>query len=305
MLFLLLAILCSSAITLILKLVQTRHLNGNYVLLFNYVTTSLSALLLCLRKNLFPALGGGVLTALRAFAEPATVKGSGALALCVGVCSGVLYLAGLLLIQANIPRNGIGITALFNKCSFLFSILFAILLWHEMPAALQWVGIALAIFSLLLINTGKNQTASFRERLLLPLLLFSNGLSEVNGKVFTQYALPEYKDLFLFVIFTTALIACALMIKIRELRAKAGHRVRFDEIAAGVCVGIPNICSSYFQLKALQVLPASVFFPAFCVGGILLVTAVGAAAFRERLMRRQKIAMLLTMISLVLINLKL
>ena len=302
MLFLLLAILCSSSITLILKLVQTKYLNGDNVLLFNYVTTSLAALVLCLRQNLFAALGGGVNTALRAFAGPPSVNGSGALALCVGVCSGMLYLAGLLLIQANIPKNGIGITALFNKCSFLIATILAILIWHEMPGIFQWAGIALAVFSLLLINTGKNQSASFGVRLLLPLLLLSNGLSEVNGKIFTQYALGEYKDLFLFIIFSTALVVCAIYILVKDMRAKTPFRLRLNEILAGVCVGIPNICSSYFQLRALQVLPASVFFPAFCVGGILLVTLVGAAVFKERLNRRQKIAMILTMLSLVLIN---
>ena len=302
MLFLFLAILCSSAITLILKLVQTKCLNGDNVLFFNYVTTSLAALALCLRQNLFPALGGGIGTALHAFTAPADMKGSGALALFIGICSGVLYLAGLLLIQANIPKNGMGITALFNKCSFLIATILAIIIWHEMPGIFQWAGIVLALFSLFLINTGKNQSASFGVRLLLPLLLLSNGLSEVNGKIFTQYALPEYKDLLLFIIFTTALFVCTLYILIKNLRAKARFKLRFGEILAGVCVGIPNISSSYFQLKALQVLPASIFFPAFCVGGIMLVTLVGAAVFKERLNRRQKTAMLLTMSSLVLIN---
>ena len=75
------------------------------------------------------------------------------------------------------------------------------------------------------------------------------------------------------------------------------------DVTFGLIVGIPNYFSARFLLLALQKLPAIFVFPGFSVGTIVAVTAVGALCFKERLTRRQLIAMGVILISLVLLNL--
>ena len=86
-------------------------------------------------------------------------------------------------------------------------------------------------------------------------------------------------------------------------RRRTGKRVLPGEFAAGILVGVPNFCSSYLLLRALQKLPASVTYPTYSTGTILLVMVLSALIFRERLPKRRIPGMVLLLAALVLLNL--
>ena len=66
---------------------------------------------------------------------------------------------------------------------------------------------------------------------------------------------------------------------------------------------MPNYFSARFLLLSLSQVPAVVAYPTYSVATIVLITVVGMLAFGERLTRRQKLAMGVILVALVLLNL--
>ena len=87
------------------------------------------------------------------------------------------------------------------------------------------------------------------------------------------------------------------------MTAVKDRRFGKTEVIFGLLVGIPNFFSSKFLLRSLSEIAAVVAFPAYSVGGILVVTLAGVLVFRERLAKRQWVALGLILLALVLLNL--
>ena len=80
-------------------------------------------------------------------------------------------------------------------------------------------------------------------------------------------------------------------------------KIKWQEIIAGIMVGVPNYFSSYFLINALRDLPTSVVFPVYSAGSILMITIFSHYFFKERFDTKKVVAIALTIIALVLINL--
>ncbi len=289
MLFLILAAFSSAVLTLVLKLFRNPEGNRFGILLGNYLTCALIAFLQMLEK-------GGV------FAVSAST-------LVMSLIGGVLFVAGLVMIQTSVDRNGATLTAAFSKLGLIIPLLISFLFFGEVPSLLKLLGLGLTIGAILLINLGsgdKAQAAAGSEEgrislTVLLLTLLANGSAESMAKVFSHLGDPREDTRYFFFLFLTAAILTFLL-SAAEKR-KSGRRLRIRELAAGILAGIPNYFCSYFLLKALLELPATLVYPAFSVGSILLVTAAGALFFREKLSRRQLAGLGLILGALILLNL--
>ena len=71
----------------------------------------------------------------------------------------------------------------------------------------------------------------------------------------------------------------------------------------GLLIGIPNFFSAKFLLDALEFIPAFIAYPTCNVATLLLVTLAGILFFREKLSRRQGLAIAGILIALALLNL--
>lgn len=74
-------------------------------------------------------------------------------------------------------------------------------------------------------------------------------------------------------------------------------------ILTGFSVGIPNLFSSYFLILALDSLKTSVVFPIYSAGSIVLITFGSFIIFKEKINNKNKMAIILTIIALIMINL--
>ena len=64
--------------------------------------------------------------------------------LAMGAVNGFLYLAGFMLMQTNIRKNGVVLSATFMKLGLLVSILVSVLFFREIPSWTQGIGFAIA-----------------------------------------------------------------------------------------------------------------------------------------------------------------
>lgn len=314
MLFLLCAILSSSAVALILKYAESRALRRLPVVAANYLAASVLSVILAGGALIpggvpgdmvgaFLAEAGGVFSGDGRF----SAVGSTGWAVLWGVPAGLLYFLGLVSIQRSIRESGVGLTGAFSKSAILIPILVSVLLWQERPTAAQWVGIALTFCAIALSQSGKKIDGSARVGTGLILMFLSVGSAELSNKVFQQYALPLYKELFLFTVFFTAfLIAAAALLKSRQDpfdKGSEGNRRSYPkEFLIGLLVGIPNLFSSYFLLQAFATLNASVVFPLYSAGSIVLITIGGVALFGERPTRRELAAIAIVLTAIVLMG---
>lgn len=213
----------------------------------------------------------------------------------LGSINGVLYLAGFLLLQRNIRVNGVVLSATFIKLGLLVSMAVSVIFFGERPEIWQWSGFALAVAAIVLMNyrPGEGKAGNMAG---LILLLLAGGGGDAMSKIFEELGNPAFSGHFLLTTFLMALGLCLMLFGLRK--EAAGIR----EVLFGLLIGIPNFFSAKFLLGALKDIAAVVVYPVYSVATILAVTVTGVLVFREKLEKRQWIALAMILVALALLN---
>ena len=275
--YLLLAIFCSSMISVSMRLSSGKVKSHFGMLAVNY--------LVC-----------GILGA--CYADFSVLKsGAEGLGMTVGlsVLNGFVLLGGLLLLQISTARNGIVLSSLFMKLGLLVPFAVSVLFFREVPTWLQIAGFLVAVGAIVLFNWKKDSAGSkFGFGLILLLLL--GGGADTMVKLFETLGPQSLSDHFICFSFSTAFVLCfCILLFKREVPDRNG-------LLYGSLIGVANFFSSKFILAALTQIPAVVIFPTYSVATMLVVTLSGVIFFRERLAKRQWLAFGAVIIALVMLN---
>lgn len=277
MIYLLLAIASSAMVSIAMRLSEGRVSGEVSMLVVNY--------LVCM------TLAGGYM----GFGNLITHEEGLAVAAGLGAVTGVFYLLCFVLLKLSIRRNGVVLSATFMKLGLLVPIVLSVGILGEKPSFLQAAGFLLAVAAIILINFEREQTAmSFKLGLLLLVLLGGGGDS--MSKLFETFGNPALSEHFLFYTFASALLLCIGLMVLKN------ERPGFSDLFFGLLVGIPNYFSSRFLLKALGDLAAVIVYPTYSVATISAVTLTGMVFFREKLGKRQKLAIGIILVALILLN---
>ena len=277
MFFLILAILSSAMVSIVMRL-STDKISANLSMLAtNYFVCSLLGAVYGGFKLVVPQVDGFSVT------------------VWLGLLSGVLYLAGLVMFQTNTRTKGIVLSSVFMKLGLLVPIAASVLLFHEIPTHNQIAGFCIAVVAIVLINLKKNGNGRGFGFGLIVMLLLSGG-ADVMAKVFDVFGSAQLSALYLFYTFATAFVLCVVLVVHKK------ERPGFQELLYGTLIGIPNFFSAKFLLAALTKLPAVVVYPSFSVATMLIVTLTGVAVFRERLSKVQWAALAAIIAALILLN---
>ena len=220
MLYLLLAILSSSLISIIMRLSTGRTKSERGMLLSNYFVCSLVAALYSGADALFPFNGG----------FPRDLGH----ALALGFVGGFLFLAAFILFQNNVKKNGVVLSSSFMKLGLLVPIMLSIAVFHETPRWFEIVGFILALFAIVLINyqPGEGKASSAWG---LILLLLVGGAADSMTKIFEETGEAALSSQFLFYIFLSAFILCLIMLIIeKNMPSKM-------DLLFGALIGISNL----------------------------------------------------------------
>lgn len=210
------AIICSSSIALIFKFSETNNFNRYVVTTANYFTACLVSLMFILvrRISFFDYAGADFSRNFREVVLGGSgifnIQASQVWATLVGVIAGVFFFFSFIYYQKSVRENGAGLAGTFGKLGILIPMLFAIIIWQEYPTNLQWFGIILAVVSIVLVNFPFNRSLKAALRLNLIFLFLYGGIAEFTNKIFQQYALTDYKVLFLFWVFLSAFLISLL-----------------------------------------------------------------------------------------------
>lgn len=276
--YLLLAVISSVLVSVLMRL-STEKVNRDVaMLLVNYVVCTLLA---------SASAGFGALLP----ASPALGQTLG-----MGAIHGALYLAGFVLLQMNVQKNGVVLSATFMKLGLLVPIAVSVLAFGEQPALLQVIGFVLAVAAIVLINWNKD-SAAVRSGAGLVLLLLCGGGGDVMAKVFEEVGEKTLEKQFLVYTFAAALVLCLVLMLSKKQRPGAA------ELLFGALIGIPNFFSAKFLLRALKSVPAVIAYPTYSVATLLVITLTGVLLFREKLRKQHWIALGIILLALALLNL--
>ena len=278
MINLILAIVSSMLVSVTMRASERRAKNNISMLAMNYLMCTLLSAAFAGTAEFFPAQ-----------------EGLGA-ALLLGVISGAMYLSSFLLLQWNIRVNGVVLPATFMKLGVLVPTLLSVVLFGETPTAAQATGFALAVAAIILIRMERGQGRA-KHAAGLVVLLLGGGLTDSLSKVYEVFGAPALEDHYLLYTFAVACLLCAGLALLRR------QGMTMWDALCGMLIGVPNYFSARFLLLSLSQVPAVVAYPTYSVATIVLITVVGMLAFGERLTRRQKLAMGVILVALVLLNL--
>ena len=276
MLYLCLAILSSALVAVLMRLGSGGDTARKPLLAVNYLTCAAVSVTF-LRGGFIP-------------------RGDGAaFALALGLLGGALYLGALLLLQRNVRENGVTLSSAFMKLGVIVPTALGLTLFREPfnPARVGGILLTLAAIALL---SGENGERRGRKLTGLVLLMLCGGMADGLSKFYEAWGNPAMQGHFLCFVFSFAMLLCA------GLCAWEGQRPTARDWLFGVLLGVPNYFSSRFLLLALDSVPASVAYPVFSCGTILLTALIGRLAFGERPGSRQFAAIALVLLALVLLN---
>ena len=279
MIYLVLAVLASTMVSVVMRLSTGKVKNNMSMLAANYVVCALLSV---------ANAGGKLLTPMEDL--PGTVG--------MGVINGVLYLFSFLLLHYNMKRNGVVLASTFMKLGLLVSMAVSVVFFREVPGVIQWIGFIIAVGAIILINYEKGSGgASSGGQMWLLLLLVVSGFGDAMAKVFESFGDTAYSGQFFIYTFLTDLAACVF------LALRGGEKPSLKEIGYGLALGVPNFFSARLLLKSIEHLPAVLVYPTVSVAIILVVTMVGLVFFKEKLKNRQLVGIGAILVALVLLNL--
>lgn len=284
MLYLFLAILSSASIAMILKFSESRKLNRYAVTSANYISAFTISLILSIKGMKSVSFSG-----------LPNVLG-------LGIFAGVLYFLGFIFIQKSIKENGVGITGAVSKIGIILPVILSMILWKEIPNYLQSLGVVVSISAIILINIDPDDIRSlksFNETILFLFLIA--GFAEFTTKLFEKFCVMEYKPLYLFTIFFTAFW---ISIYFTYTTWRKGRKITKTDIVTGLSVGIPNMLTSFFLIESFRYYKASVAFPIYSSGTIVLINLGGIFLFKEKFIRKNAFAVVMIVIAIVLMNVK-
>ena len=277
MLYLILAIASSALVSIFIRLSE------------NYVKNNIS--MLCMNYMMCLLLAVGY-TGMDKVFETGEVFGT---AIGLGVVNGILFLASFVLLQINVRRNGVVLSATFMKLGVLVPTLLSVIAFREKPEVQQVIGFLVALLAIVLINFEKGQgEAGFKIGLIL--LLLGGGSGDAMAKIYDEVGAAQFEEQFLCFTFASALVLCVI------LAIKKQQKLTKTDILFGLLVGIPNYFSARFLLKAVGEVPAVVAYPTYSVATIVVISLVGMLCFKEKITKRQQVAIGIILVALVLLN---
>ena len=288
---------------MILKFSETKNFNRYAVTSMNYIVAfsiSLALSPLGSSENLFFSISGMLKEFSLVSVNKFSLSGSFTWAILIGLIGGVLYFLGFIFIQKSIKINGVGITGAVSKIGILIPMLLSLFLWKEIPNTIQTIGIIVAISAIVLINISFKDIKNLKGfNYIIILLFFIAGFAEFSNKIFEKYSILEHKSFYLFTVFFSA-FWISLFFTIKQFRK--GVKITKNDILTGFLVGIPNMFASYFLIMSFEYYKATVAFPIYSSGSILLISIGGVVLFKERLKKKEIVAIFMIISAVVLMR---
>jgi drug/metabolite transporter (DMT)-like permease len=217
---------------------------------------------------------------------------------------GILFIVVFNLAAITTQRSGLSVVSVATKMSVAIPIAFGIIYFDESTGFIKITGIILALAAVYLSSIKSPDGIAIKKKnLIYPVLVFlGSGIIDTTIK-FLESGYVNEADVALFssTIFSIAGIIGTCIIIIQGITGNL--RITGKTILGGIALGIPNYFSIYFLVMALRTegFDSSTIFTINNVAIVLVSTFLGILFFKEHLIPKNWIGIVLAIISIILV----
>lgn len=221
---------------------------------------------------------------------------------------GIVFFTVFNTLALSVQHFGLVIASIFQKMSLLAPTLIAILVYGEPSNFYKWLGIALALPSIILLSYEKpkqSDTLNVNRWLwIFPIFTFLGSCLIDSGLYFIEKNnMADSGDIgFVASLFLFTSFFGLIFLIVQLIRGKS--KLSMKNILAGIILGVPNFFSIYLLLLALQTgLGGAIVFPVNNVGILIMAAIFGILFFREKLTKYRVVGFALSITAILLISL--
>ena len=273
--YLILSIICSVAVSILLKISKKQGISINQAVAVNYPVAAVSAF------ALFKPNFSNNLNILLAQWQ-------------ILLSLGILLPSIFIIMGKSVKRTGIAKSDVAQRLSLFLPIIASFLIFGEKFFIGKILAVVLAIFSLMaLVYKPKNKTKSRGEFLILFAVWFGYGIIDILFKQLSKNIAMTATNLVIIFVFSALILFTYLTIR----KTKWNILSIFD----GVILGCLNFGNIYFYFRAHQTYNnnPTLIFVAMNLGVIIIGTIVGTVAFKEKIHTINVIGIVLAIIAIV------
>lgn len=198
--------------------------------------------------------------------------------------------------------GSLALSSLIISYSLMVPALFGMIYYHEPTSWTLYVGIALLLVSLALVNKEDGEiTISLKWIIYIALAFLGNGLCLVVMQIQTVDFAGELSNEFMIIGLAIVAVAMAIVSVLFELKEIAPCLKKAGLLP--VLNGAANGLANFLTLALLVIMPASLMQPLNSAGGIIVTVAISIFIYREKLSVYQLIGVLLGTASVVFLSL--
>jgi drug/metabolite transporter (DMT)-like permease len=285
MIYLILAILFNSILTIIFRLFPKYRIDNLSAIVWNYIACFITGVVVS---------GGAVLNVY----PPGESWFESAILL------GIFFIIGFNIVAATVQTFGIGITAIMQKMSLIFVVLYAVIFIGEGASVLKIIGLVCALSSVVLINWPESGAKARRTGYLILLPTATLLLSGIIDSAFLHIShkgIAHAGDInFVAYLFLFAGLIGFVILGIRIVYTRKWPHLR--DFVAGTILGIPNFFAVYFIMRMLDIgWEGSIVFPINNIGILIVSVCAGLIFFKEKLNLPKATGFALSVLSIIIL----
>lgn len=216
----------------------------------------------------------------------------------ISLAVGVTLIVAFNLYALSARHAGLAVTAITGRMSVVIPVLFGLLLFGDSTGWLRITGIVVALVALFL-TSKKKQTDRINARYFyLPLFLFlAFGTNDTLLKVAEHFFISDDFTTFLATAFLAALVLGFLVLAVKW--QSGAEKFHIKNVAAGIVLGLFNWYSTLYFLEGINIFEVSVFIPAFNIGVVVLASLFGFWFFKEKLSATNYMGIFMAIIAII------
>lgn len=210
-----------------------------------------------------------------------------------GAIAGFLFLTNFVIYQKNIKVNGLSLSVGVMRISLIIPTLIAIQFFSEQIQFVNYMGIAIILFSF----AFQTETRSLHNFFWILLLFVITGFTDSMLKIYDVHGLQQ-DGAFVFFLFGSAFVFNLIWIAVQK------RKIVLKYFLYGMILGIPNQLTTRFFLNSLESVKAAIAYPLFASSVVLITVLCDLFLWKKRYSVKQRIAYALLIIGIVFLNLR-
>lgn len=212
---------------------------------------------------------------------------------------GVFFISNFFVYSKSVHNNGVGVSVTAMRMSLLIPVIMSVIVYNEALTFMRVTGILLVLISLgmLVVARYDIRVGKLNSHWLLVLLFVLTGSTDAALKVFEQHGLQFGSEAH----FMSAVFFFSMMIGILVLIKMGRKSLSRSEIKMGILIGVPNLLTSIFLIKALQFADGTVVYSAVNVLTVVGGALIGVLYWKDKLSKLQVAGMLIAIIAILIL----